>query len=478
MQDNLLESYDLVPYRHGAIPVSHPARIGAIGRIHGLNCAPPDRCCVLELGCAEAMNLLPLAERFPYSEFVGVDISPVQIATGESAREACGLENARLVCTDLREFEPEPESFDYVIAHGVYSWVSDEVKERMLAICSRALSPEGLAYVSYNTLPGWSLLDGLRKVLREEIVREDQPEAQLRKAREVITALNRSIEGQSGAHAELLRQAFADMLAKPPELLFHDELAAINDPRTFTAFTNHAAAHGLQYVAEAHYATMPFEHVPESMRAPLEKLGPHFLQQQQFMDVVFQRWLRNSLLCGEKASPQRAADARVVRDCALGLRLHPVEARVNLAPGTAMRFADSNHQVMDFQVPAEKALLAVLSQAIPARIPFAHAIGAANRLLVQVNLPAIDNTAEICAFLLRLFTIDALDLVLSGNEGWLRTANSPAPSALMRYQARTGLPVINRWHEPVTVTGEGQQWLAGDDSSPPNEAAFRAGLLI
>src|SRR4029434_5456302 len=95
--------------------------------------------------------------------------------------------------------------------------------------------------------------------------------------REVITALSHSVEGQSGAHATLLREAFADMLAKPPELLFHDELAAINDPRTFTAFTSHAAAHGLQYVAEAHYATMPFEHVPESMRAPLEKLGPNLL---------------------------------------------------------------------------------------------------------------------------------------------------------------------------------------------------------
>src|SRR6266511_922038 len=112
MQDNLRESYDLVPYRHGAIPVSHPARIGAIGRIHALNCAPPDHCRVLELGCAE-----------------GMDLSPVQIATGESARVACSLGNARLVCADLREFQPEPESYDYIIAHGVYSWVSDEVKE-------------------------------------------------------------------------------------------------------------------------------------------------------------------------------------------------------------------------------------------------------------------------------------------------------------------------------------------------------------
>src|SRR5262245_21443711 len=143
MQDTLRERYDAVPYRHGAIPVSHPARIAAIARLHGLNCAPPDHCRVLELGCAEGMNLLPLGERFPLSEFAGVDLSPVQIQTAEAARAASKLGNVRLVAADLREFEPEPNSFDYIIAHGVYSWVEDEVKDRVLSICSSALRPNG-----------------------------------------------------------------------------------------------------------------------------------------------------------------------------------------------------------------------------------------------------------------------------------------------------------------------------------------------
>jgi hypothetical protein len=222
---------------------------------------------------------------------------------------------------------------------------------------------------------------------------------------------------------------------------------------------------------------MPFEHVPEQMRTPLEKLHPDFIQQQQFMDVVFQRWLRNSLLTHAKTPIPRQADPRVIRECALGLRLHPVESRVNLAPGALMRLADSNQRAMDFHQPNEKALLAVLSQAIPARIPFAQTIGAANRLLAQVNLPAIENESEVCSFLFRLFTLDALDLVLAGDGEWLRTSNPPAPAALMRYQARNGLPVINRWHEPVAMAGAGAQWLA-DDSSEPNEGAFRAGLLV
>src|SRR5690349_18737916 len=106
MPDPLADRYDAIPYRHGAIAESHPARTGAIARMLGIPAAQPDRCLVLEVGCAEGMNILPLAERFPNSEFTGLDISPAQIATGESARTACGISNARLICGDIRSFQP------------------------------------------------------------------------------------------------------------------------------------------------------------------------------------------------------------------------------------------------------------------------------------------------------------------------------------------------------------------------------------
>ena len=105
--DAIRERYEAVPYRHGAVPDSHPGRIGAIARLLGIQAAPPDRCRVLELGCGEGMNLLPLAERFPSSEFVGFDFSRRQIEVAESARAASGIGNARFVCSDLREWKPE-----------------------------------------------------------------------------------------------------------------------------------------------------------------------------------------------------------------------------------------------------------------------------------------------------------------------------------------------------------------------------------
>ena len=477
MQDILRARYDAVSYHSGAVPDSHPARIGAIGRLHGLPTAAPDRCRVLELGCADGMNLLPLAERFPRSQFLGADFAPGHIAAAEEARAACGADNVRFVCADLREFEPEAQGFDYVIAHGIYSWVSDEVKERLLGICARALAPGGVAYVSYNTLPVWGFVDGLREFLLTETEHEREPAQQIERARRVMTALTECIAGQPGAYPALVRQTLAEMLRKQPDHLYHDDLAAVNDPRTFTAFTGHAAAHGLRYVAEAHYATMMFENAPAPMRAALEGLDLDFMRVQQFMDVIFQRFLRNSLLCLAEPPPDRAANPKALKDCALGLRMRPTETRVNLGPGAAMRMSGPNELSLEYDQPAEKAMLSALAQAAPARVAFWQAYESANRLLQQAALPPADPTADLCGPLFRLFTLDALDVALIGDGEWLKTGQPPAPSALMRYQAKKGVTAINRWHETVDLTPGGREYIA-NPSPQPQEGALRAGLLV
>lgn len=475
MSDSLRERYDTIPYRHGAVPHCHPARLGAIARLIGVPAAMPEHCRVLELGCAEGMNLLPLAERFPRAEFVGVDFSAAQIALGESARVACHLENARFVCADLRTFKPEPEAFDYIIAHGVYSWVPDEVKERLLAVITRALASDGIAYVSYNTLPGWGLLSGLREVFTAEARRESEPAAQLEHARRVATVLARCAAEQPGAYAAQLREALADMLAKPPALFFHDELAPVNDPRTFTQFTTHAARHGLQYLAEAHYATMPAEHLPAPIRAALQELDLDFLRTQQFMDVIFQRWLRSSLLT-HTVPPDRAIDPRVVCECALGLRMQLASTQVSLQPGVPLRLHGQNELVLEFEEPFQKAFLAVLAHAAPGRIPFAQALARANGYLRQVRLPPGIDFTELCGVLYRLFALDALDLVLLGDGTWLQRGNPPTPSTLMRYQARAGFAVTNRWQEPIEIPLAEQQRLLGDTGD--HALLERAGLLV
>ena len=476
MNDLLRRGFELLPYRHGAMRFTHPARIGAIARLFGMPAAPPQRCRVLELGCAEGMNLLPLAERFPEARMVGVDFCAAHIARANEARTVCGLGNASFECADLRAFEPPPAAFDYVIAHGVYSWVPDEVKDRLLALCARALAPGGIAYVSYSTLPGWGVLAGLRAFLLTELNRADEPAAQLEQVGRALAALAQSLADQPGGYAAALREAVVELRQKPPSLLFHDELEIVNDPCTFTHFAKHAGRHGLHYLGEAHFAAMCCERVPAAKRAVLDGLGLDFLRQQQFLDAMFQRWLRNSLLTLE-APATRIPEPAAIDECAVGLCARFAEPRVNLKPGVPMELLGPHETTLTFTSAAEKALLAALAEATPARLPFAAAVQRANQFLVQVHLPAVADPAALRQLLVRLFALDALDLVLSGDGGWLRFAEPPAPSALMRYQASRGWSVANRWHEPVQLTGDGTRSLT-DPTFPAQPSALRqAGLL-
>ncbi len=476
--DTIRERYDAVPYRHGAVSDSHPARIGAIARLFGISAAPPDHCRVLELGCGEGMNLLPLAERFPQSEFVGVDFSGKQIAVAEAARAACGIGNARFVCADLRTWKPEGATFDYLIAHGMYSWVPREVRDRLLALCAAALSPNGVAYVSYNTLPGWALPGAVRKILLSEIAGIASPDAQIARAAQVLASLAECMADQPGSYAANLRDTLADMRAKAPGLLFHDELAEVNEPCTFTEFTAHAADHALHYVGEAHYATMQSAHLPAAMQSALAPLHADFMRTQQFMDVLFQRWLRNSLLSRAPVSAERAVRAGVMADGALGLRMKVDAGAIDFTAGTPMQFTGVHGLVLEAREPVEKAVLTVLATAFPERLTFPSLCSMANQSLTEWGLPCIADFSALHEFLHRLFALDALDVMLCGDGEWLRKSSQPGLSALMRFQVQHDLPLTNRWHEPIALTPDGKRALIDPAARSDAAALAAAGLLI
>ena len=123
------------------------------------------------------------------------------------------------------------------------------------------------------------------------------------------------------------------MLARPPTLVFHDELGLVNDPVAFLDFVAHASHHGLRFLAEAQFSSMPWERLPEAVRALLADFVDDSLRAQQFLDFLGNRRLRNSLLVRADAPPAREPDPAVVRDCALRLHMFPADGRIKVATG-------------------------------------------------------------------------------------------------------------------------------------------------
>jgi SAM-dependent methyltransferase len=157
------DPYDLLPYESRPYPDTQPGQLSALAVLHGLEPAEVTRGRVLELGCASGGNIVTLAMRFPEASFVGIDLSARHVADGQACIRALGLTNVELRQDDLANCNIPAGAFDTIICHGVYSWVPRVVQEAILRIVATHLAPTGLAYVSYNTHPGWHL----RQVVRD-----------------------------------------------------------------------------------------------------------------------------------------------------------------------------------------------------------------------------------------------------------------------------------------------------------------------
>jgi len=253
--------YDRIAYRTLPMPQTHPDRLATIALLHGMTPQPIDRCRVLELGCGDGSNLIPMAYALPDSEFVGVDLAGSAVASGAAAISALGLRNVTLLHLDLMDVSETLGAFDYVIAPGIYSWVPASVRDRILAVCRAHLAPQGVAFVSYNTYPGCHLRQAVWQILQYHVDGISDPTERITQAR-ALARFMADCPQTDGSDAAVLRGEMQAVLDHSPGLLFHDDLAAINAPVYFHQFASHARGHGLQFLAEANIHEMQSQAYP------------------------------------------------------------------------------------------------------------------------------------------------------------------------------------------------------------------------
>ena len=194
-----------------------------------------------------------MAVSLPGSHHVGVDLSRRQIAEGQATVAALGLRNVVLEVLSLADIGSSFGKFDFIVAHGIYSWVEEALREKILAICSQNLSPDGIAVVSYNTYPGWRARSMVREMMAYHIRREVDPEARAKRARHFLEELARWIPNPGDPHAHQLRIELEYVRSKTDSHLLHDHLEAVNHPVYFHEFLTQAQAHGLCCFADAQF---------------------------------------------------------------------------------------------------------------------------------------------------------------------------------------------------------------------------------
>ena len=302
-----LTSYDEVPYPPYSFPATHIARLAAIGRIFSLPTADPRKARVLELGCGSGVNLLAMAQLYPEAELVGIDISSSHIRLADEARSATGLGNAWFIQGDVAQLGEDLGTFDYIIAHGLYSWVPAEVRESILHLCEERLQPGGVAYISYNCLPGWRMRGALRDMISMHTRGTGNIHGKIEQSKVLLKFLAASCD-EDTTYGRYLKQELDGLRGTDDAYLAHEFLEENNDAFYFSDFLQAAAAHKLAYLGEADPSTMAVDNLPASTAQALRSLDLDFVGTEQYMDFARNRVFRSTLLCHASVALERDID--------------------------------------------------------------------------------------------------------------------------------------------------------------------------
>ncbi len=431
-----MDAYDELFYDSRCLPRTHPDHLAALGRLMGLRAADPAACQVLELGCASAGNLIPMAYGLPGSRFVGVDLSAPQIAAGQARCRTLGLGNIALRSANILDLDERIGEVDYIIAHGVYSWVPQAVRERMLVLARRLLAPNGLFYVSFNTLPGWRMRGMLLDVLRDACRDARSPNARLAAAQTALQRLTTALADLPGLSAQYLRAEIDTLHRLPPSYLYFEYLGEHNQAFLFRDFLTDIQSRGLRYLCDADLERSFPSGYGEAVETALADLSDG-ADVEQWLDFIAARNFRQSLLIRDDADcEEQIALARFAVLC-FSADLQP-PSRLDLHHDDPVRFRRPDGDSVEVRHPLTKALLAELASRYPDALALAPLLPHAQARVARAGARREGELDELLAELFGLFARGVLRARVHPREIRGGIAERPVASHLARVQAASG----------------------------------------
>ena len=427
--------YDEVPYLGFPLAQTHPDRLATLATLFGMKPAPVERCRVLELGCGDGGNLIPMALGLPESEFVGIDLAERPVAAGCAAIQSLGLKGITLRQMDLMDAGPELGEFDYIVAHGVYSWVPDPVRNRVLSICRNHLAPQGVSYISYNTYPGFHRREMFRGMMLHHVRDLEDVERRVREAVDLIETLAK-VRPESELVRALFREELQHLGQSEGWYLHHDDLAAINRPVYFHKFAEHARRYRLQYLAEADFFEMQDHIYPPQTAIMLKRFAEgDILRKEQYLDFIKGRRFRQTLLCHEEVPLDRAVRPQAIVNFYLASNAKPV------ASGPCEEFRGARGAALKTDYAPAQAALRRLGEVWPRSLPFTDLLACARA----------DNPAVLAEILFGAYSAGLIDLHLHPPRFTPSAGERPAASPLARLQVLNGSRVTSLRHTTVEL---------------------------
>ena len=297
--------YSELGYKSMPFPYTTPATLEAYAALVGVSAPNPKTARVLELGATYGGNIISQALFNPDATFVGIELSQEQVEKGNEVIANAGLTNVSLIQSDIASIGSEIGTFDYIIAHGVYSWVDDGVKDALLRLIDEHLAEDGIAYISYNTYPGWHTMDEVRQLM----MFSNRDKTQFNHKEKVLHGKTiGSIVGSQILKYDNLKErnskflgALRSVMQKDEYYVGHDHLEPNNDPVYFYQFNDHLGAHNLAYLCDADLTLSMVRNFDADIADTLDKLAPNdHVAQEQYLDFMLDTTFRKSIICKSK----------------------------------------------------------------------------------------------------------------------------------------------------------------------------------
>ena len=467
INQHIAESYDRTLYTSNAFYYSSPTHLRAAAHLYGVETIPVESARVLELGCAAGGNLLPFALAYPNAKAVGVDLSSAQIEQGRKIVSELGVGNLDLRAMSLTDIGKDFGEFDYIIVHGVFSWVPPEVRQAILRICRENLSPLGIAYISYNTYPGWKAGDIVRDAMLLHSHGAGSDEEKLASAKAMLTLLSDGLAATNPL-APSLRGAVAQLRKQSDYYIAHEHLETFNAPCYFLEFADMAQQAGLAYVgdAEPHSELGASYGQNVQLNHSLIAMGQPKVLRQQYLDFAVGRNFRKSLLVHQERESQIAVSPALERLRELRWAEHFIPSdKPTDAP--AGRHFYTNHRGMSLHTSEAKvmAVIETLTQAWPRTLSFdqlLEGVRATGRIERdgQTQAQAVQEALE------TLFKLQQLRFSLGDGPHDGRQAGNPAlvPGFAYLWEASqhpdSSVGTSNLWHEVIKLNLKpAEAWL-------------------
>lgn len=457
-------AYDDVLYASYAFSQTHPDRLATLATLFGMKPTPITRCRVLELGCGDGSNLIPMAYGLPDSKFVGLDLAARPIANGQEMIETLRLKNITLHALDVIQVTPDFGQFDYIIAHGLYSWVPPAVQEKVLAICQENLTPNGVAYVSYNAYPGGHLRQMVRGMMRFHVRHLTDATQQIAQSRTLLKFLS-DAQPEAEAYGDILRTELKRITSGDEGYVFHDDLAETNTPLYFHQFVEQAAQHGLQYLAEADFFEMQDSMFPPAMVETLRQMAStQLILKEQYADFLKCRKFRQTLLCHTEQQLDRALKPEALRVFSVTSSARPVSENIDIqSPTSVAEFRSIKGQALATDHPLVKAAMLSLGEVWPRALHFDELLAQARtklrREIHQTETIDEQDQRVLGDMLLQAYGKNLVELHLHVPQFATTLSERPVASPVARLQLHHGPMVTNLCHGCVKLEGTLAQHL-------------------